>query len=279
MPPGPCATWPRSARRPGTCATPARTWTGRWPSSRPTSWPATSSMCSGTAPGAAGPGPRPARSRTFAQAALAEPVKVAQGGGRPGAAGSAACAARDPGAPAPLPGGHRTDLRHQRLHWTAPVAAAGPSTPGCTGTTAGPPRRPPACSSRRGGPGALVVRRGAACWLRLARRAGAGASGDGRAHRLLLAGDLAARPTPGRSAAAPTSRPWRICGDQDEALLEGLALLDSLGARQTARGCTVSSGGAATCARPPRPDPEPRPPTGRPRSRAGRGARSCSPRA
>ena len=64
-PPGRCATSPPSARRSGTTATPARTWTGRSPSSRRTSWPATSSTCSGTAPGCGWTRETgPARSRT-----------------------------------------------------------------------------------------------------------------------------------------------------------------------------------------------------------------------
>ena len=55
-------------------------------------------------------------------------------------------------------------------------------------------------------------------------------------HRLLLAGDWRAAADAWREAGYPYQQALALgCGDQDEALLEALALLDGLGARQTAQ--------------------------------------------
>jgi ATP/maltotriose-dependent transcriptional regulator MalT len=55
-------------------------------------------------------------------------------------------------------------------------------------------------------------------------------------HRLLLAGDWRAAATAWRELGCPYERALALsCGDQDQALLEALALLDGLGARQTAQ--------------------------------------------
>jgi DNA-binding CsgD family transcriptional regulator len=55
-------------------------------------------------------------------------------------------------------------------------------------------------------------------------------------HRLLLAGDWRAAADAWRELGFPYQRALTLaCGDQEEALLEALALLDGLGARQTAQ--------------------------------------------
>ena len=55
-------------------------------------------------------------------------------------------------------------------------------------------------------------------------------------HRLLLGGDWRAAADAWREAGYPYQQALALgCGDQDEALLEALALLDGLGARQTAQ--------------------------------------------
>ena len=76
-----------------------------------------------------------------------------------------------------------------------------------------------------------------ACWLRLA-----GASPPpvpavmAEPYRLLLAGDWRAAADAWQEFGCPYHQALALsCGDQDEALLEGLALLDGLGARQTAQ--------------------------------------------
>jgi len=76
-----------------------------------------------------------------------------------------------------------------------------------------------------------------ACWLRLA-----GASPPpvpavmAEPYRLLLAGDWRAAADAWQELGCPYHEALALsCGDQDEALLEALALLDGLGARQTAQ--------------------------------------------
>jgi DNA-binding NarL/FixJ family response regulator len=55
-------------------------------------------------------------------------------------------------------------------------------------------------------------------------------------YRLLLAGDWRAAATAWQALGCPYQQALALaCGDQDEALLEALALLDGLGARQTAQ--------------------------------------------
>ena len=67
------------------------------------------------------------------------------------------------------------------------------------------------------------------------RRAGAAPAVMAEPHRLLLAGDWRAAADAWRERGYPYQQALALArGDQDEALLEALALLDALGARQTA---------------------------------------------
>jgi tetratricopeptide (TPR) repeat protein len=109
-----------------------------------------------------------------------------------------------------------------------------------------------------------------ALWLRLAGAPAPVPAVMAEPYRLLLAGDWRAAATAWQALGCPYQQALALaCGDQDEALLEALALLDGLGARQTGpSGCAASCGGAAPCASPAAPS-GPRPPT-RPASPAAR---------
>jgi DNA-binding CsgD family transcriptional regulator len=75
-----------------------------------------------------------------------------------------------------------------------------------------------------------------AVWLRLAGAPVEVPAMAAEPHRLLLAGDWRAAADAWREAGYPYQQALALsCGDQDEALLEALALLDGLGARQTAQ--------------------------------------------
>jgi DNA-binding CsgD family transcriptional regulator len=75
-----------------------------------------------------------------------------------------------------------------------------------------------------------------AFWLRLAGVPAAAPAVAAEPFRLLLAGDWPGSAHAWRGRGYPYHRALALaCGDQDEALLEALALLDGLGARQTAQ--------------------------------------------
>jgi DNA-binding CsgD family transcriptional regulator len=75
-----------------------------------------------------------------------------------------------------------------------------------------------------------------ALWLRLAGAPGPEPAVMAEQYRLLLAGDWRAAADAWRALGCPYHQALALaCGDQDEALLEALALLDGLGARQTAQ--------------------------------------------
>jgi DNA-binding CsgD family transcriptional regulator len=74
-----------------------------------------------------------------------------------------------------------------------------------------------------------------ACWLRLAGAPVRTPAVVAEPHRLLLAGDWRAAADAWQALGCSYQRALALaCGDQDEALLEALALLDGLGARQAA---------------------------------------------
>jgi DNA-binding CsgD family transcriptional regulator len=75
-----------------------------------------------------------------------------------------------------------------------------------------------------------------ACWLRLAGAPVPAPAVVAEPYRLLLAGDWRAAANAWEALGCPYERALALaCGDQDEALLEALTLLDGLGARQTAQ--------------------------------------------
>jgi class 3 adenylate cyclase/tetratricopeptide (TPR) repeat protein len=75
-----------------------------------------------------------------------------------------------------------------------------------------------------------------ACWLRLAGAPVRVPAVAAEPHRLLLAGDWRGAADAWQTLGWPYERALALaCGDQDEALLEALALLDDLDARQTAQ--------------------------------------------
>jgi DNA-binding CsgD family transcriptional regulator len=75
-----------------------------------------------------------------------------------------------------------------------------------------------------------------AFWLRLAGAPARAPAVAAEPHQLLLAGDWRAAADAWRELGWPYQRALALtCGDRDEALLEALAVLDGLGARQTAQ--------------------------------------------
>jgi DNA-binding CsgD family transcriptional regulator len=73
-------------------------------------------------------------------------------------------------------------------------------------------------------------------WLRLAGAPARAPAAVAEPYRLLLAGDWRAAAGAWQELGCPYQRALTLaCGDQDEALLEALALLDGLGARQAAQ--------------------------------------------
>ena len=171
-----------------------------------------------------------------ARAALAEPVK---GGPRVVDAlvplGLLRSRLGDPDAAATLQEATERAFATSELQWTAPVAAARAEYAWLHG------------DDRRAAEEAarvfeLAVRDGhqwfageLACWLRLAGAPVRAPAVMAEPHRLLLSGDWRAAADAWRERGYPYQQALALaCGDQDEALLEGLALLDGLGARQTA---------------------------------------------
>jgi DNA-binding CsgD family transcriptional regulator len=121
------------------------------------------------------------------------------------------------------------------LQWTAPVAAARAEYAWLHGDD----RR---AAEEAAGMFELAAREGhqwfageLACWLRLAGAPVRAPAVMAEPHRLLLAGDWRSSAHAWQERGYPYQQALALaCGDQDEALLEGLALLDGLGARQTA---------------------------------------------
>ena len=171
-----------------------------------------------------------------ARAALAEPVK---GGPRVVDAlvplGLLRSRRGDPDAAATLQEATERAFATSELQWTAPVAAARAEYAWLHGDD----RR---AAEEAAGIFELAVRDGhqwfageLACWLRLAGAPVRAPAVMAEPHRLLLAGDWRAAADAWRERGYPYQQALSLaCGDQDEALLEALALLDGLGARQTA---------------------------------------------
>ena len=171
-----------------------------------------------------------------ARAALAEPVK---GGPRVVDAlvplGLLRSRRGDPDAAATLQEATERAFATSELQWTAPVAAARAEYAWLHGDD----RR---AAEEAAGIFELAVRDGhqwfageLACWLRLAGAPVRVPAVMAEPHRLLLAGDWRAAADAWRERGYPYQRALALaCGDQDEALLEALTLLDGLGARQTA---------------------------------------------
>jgi DNA-binding CsgD family transcriptional regulator len=171
-----------------------------------------------------------------ARAALAEPVK---GGPRVVDAlvplGLLRSRRGDPDAAATLQEATERAFATSELQWTAPVAAARAEYAWLHGDD----RR---AAEEAAGIFELAVRDGhqwfageLACWLRLAGAPVRAPAVMAEPHRLLLAGDWRAAADAWRERGYPYQQALALaCGDQDEALLEALALLDGLGARQTA---------------------------------------------
>ena len=171
-----------------------------------------------------------------AQAALAEPVK---GGPRVVDAlvplGLLRSRRGDPDAAATLQEATERAFATSELQWTAPVAAARAEYAWLHGDD----RR---AAEEAAGIFELAVRDGhqwfageLACWLRLAGAPVRAPAVMAEPHRLLLAGDWRAAADAWRERGYPYQQALALaCGDQDEALLEALTLLDGLGARQTA---------------------------------------------
>ena len=171
-----------------------------------------------------------------ARAALAEPVK---GGPRVVDAlvplGLLRSRRGDPDAAATLQEATERAFATSELQWTAPVAAARAEYAWLHGDD----RR---AAEEAAGIFELAVRDGhqwfageLACWLRLAGAPVRVPAVMAEPHRLLLAGDWRAAADAWRERGYPYQQALALaCGDQDEALLEALALLDGLGARQTA---------------------------------------------
>ena len=98
-------------------------------------------------------------------------------------------------------------------------------------------------------------------------------------YRLLLAGDWRAAAAAWQALGCPYQRALALaCGDQDEALLEAVALLDGLGARQTAQRLRRQLRRRGS-PRVPRPDPGHGRQPGRAHRPAGRGAEVAGRRA
>ena len=171
-----------------------------------------------------------------ARAALAEPVK---GGPRVVDAlvplGLLRSRRGDPDAAATLQEATERAFATSELQWTAPVAAARAEYAWLHGDDH-------RAAEEAAGIFELAVRDGhqwfageLACWLRLAGAPVRAPAVMAEPHRLLLAGDWRAAADAWRERGYPYQQALALaCGDQDEALLAGLALLDGLGARQTA---------------------------------------------
>jgi DNA-binding CsgD family transcriptional regulator/tetratricopeptide (TPR) repeat protein len=177
-----------------------------------------------------------ARAEQDARAALAEPVK---GGPRVVDAlvplGLLQARRGDPDAAATLQEATERAFATGELQWTAPVAAARAEYAWLHTDD----RR---VAEEAAGMFELAVRDGhqwfageLACWLRLAGVPARAPTVMAEPHRLLLSGDWRAAADAWRERGYPYQRALALArGDQDEALLEALALLDGLGARQTA---------------------------------------------
>jgi DNA-binding CsgD family transcriptional regulator len=171
-----------------------------------------------------------------ARAALAEPVK---GGPRVVDAlvplGLLRSRRGDPDAAATLQEATERAFATSELQWTAPVAAARAEYAWLHGDD----RR---AAEEAAGIFELAAQQGhqwfageLACWLRLAGAPAPAPAVRAEPHRLLLAGDWRAAADAWRERRYPYQQALALAsGDQDEALLEALALLDGLGARQTA---------------------------------------------
>jgi DNA-binding CsgD family transcriptional regulator/tetratricopeptide (TPR) repeat protein len=172
-----------------------------------------------------------------ARAALAEPVK---GGARVVDAlvplGLLQARRGDPDAAATLQEATERAFATGELQWTAPVAAARAEYAWLHGDD----RR---AAEEAAGVFELAARAAhrwfageLACWLRLAGAPVRAPAALAEPHRLLLAGDWRAAADAWQALGCSYQQALALsCGDQDEALLEALALLDGLGARQTAQ--------------------------------------------
>jgi DNA-binding CsgD family transcriptional regulator/tetratricopeptide (TPR) repeat protein len=171
-----------------------------------------------------------------ALAALAEPVK---GGARVVDAlvplGLLQARRGDDDAAATLQEAAEAAFATSELQWIAPVAAARAEHAwlhGDDGRAAQEAARvfePAVRAAHRWFAGEL------ACWLRLAGAPVRTPAVVAEPHRLLLAGDWRAAADAWQALGCSYQQALALaCGDQDEALLEALALLDGLGARQAA---------------------------------------------
>jgi DNA-binding CsgD family transcriptional regulator len=172
-----------------------------------------------------------------ARAALAEPV---EGGARVVDAlvplGLLQARRGDPGAAATLQEATEQAFATSELQWVAPVAAARAEYAWLHGDD----RR-----AAEEAAGVLELAEQArhrwfagelAFWLRLAGGSPPIPAVAAEPHRLLLAGDWRAAADAWRELGFPYQRALTLaCGDQDAALLEALAILDGLGARQAAQ--------------------------------------------
>jgi tetratricopeptide (TPR) repeat protein len=214
-----------------------------------------------------------------ARAALAEPVK---GGARVVDAlvplGLLQARRGDPDAAATLQEATERAYATSELQWIAPVTAARAEHAWLSGDD----RR---VVEEAAGTFELAVRDAhpwfageLACWLRLAGEPVPAPAVVAEPHRLLLAGDWRAAADAWRTLGWPYERALALaCGDQDDALLEALRLLDGLGARQTAQRLRRQLRRRGNL-RVPRGPTRARPPT-RPASPAGRSRCSaCWPR-
>ena len=142
----------------------------------------------------------------------------------------------DPEAAATIQEAAERAFATSELQWTAPVAAARAELAWLHG------------DDRRAAEEAAAVLEAAveaahrwfagelAFWMRLAGAPVRMPPVMAEPHRLLLAGDWRAAADAWRELGFPYQRALTLaCGDQEEALLEALALLDGLGARQTAQ--------------------------------------------
>jgi DNA-binding CsgD family transcriptional regulator/tetratricopeptide (TPR) repeat protein len=172
-----------------------------------------------------------------ARAALAEPVK---GGARAVDAlvplGLLQARRGDPDAAATLQEATERAFASGELQWVAPVAAARAEHAWLHGDDhraaeeAARSFEQAAQAAHRWFAGELAV------WLRVAGAPVRPPAVLAEPHRLLLAGDWRGAADAWRALGHPYQRALALAGgDQDEALLEALALLDGLGARQTAR--------------------------------------------
>ena len=186
----------------------------------------------------------------------------------------------DPDAAATLQEATERAFATSELQWTAPVAAARAEYAWLHGDD----RR---AAEEAAGTFELAVRAGhrgspgswpAGCgWPARRSRAPAVVA---EPYRLLLAGDWRAAADAWRELGCPYQQALALaCGDQDEALLEALALLDGLGRPADGPAAAPPAPAARQPARPPRPDPGHGRQPGRPHRPAGRGARRCWPRA